>query len=165
MFMEQEYTSLPYIISNIIAVFAAIAAMLWPTVARVLLSAIFIAASFFNAYTAFADPNLYLAFGELASNDFYRSIILGPFSRHIQLYILLIAVCQLLIGVFGSYKGRLMKIAMIGGVVFLLAIVPLGTGSAFPAPLMLALAYMTLLRKRIDFNIYEVLRQKVDYSN
>jgi hypothetical protein len=163
--MEHEVASLPYIISNSVAVFAAIAAILWPTVARVLLSAIFVCASLFNAYTAFVDPDLYLAFGEATSNELYRSIILGPFRKHVQLYIMLIAVGQLLIGVFGSYKGDLMKIAMTGGIIFLLAVAPLGAGSAFPASLILALAYLILLRKRINFSLYELIRQKVNYSN
>jgi hypothetical protein len=77
--MEPDYASLPYIISNIVAVFIVISAMLWPTVARVLLSTIFIGASALNLLTAITQPFAYMQFGELTSNEFYRSLVLGPF--------------------------------------------------------------------------------------
>jgi hypothetical protein len=54
---------------------------------------------------------------------------------------------------------------MIGGILFLLAIAPLGAGSAFPAPLLLLLAYLILLRKKINFSLYELIHQKINYSN
>ncbi len=163
--MEQDYTSLPYIISNIVAVFVVISAMMWPTVARVLLSAIFIAAFALNLFTAIVQPSAYLYFGELSTNEFYRSIILGPFSEHIQLYVSVIAVCQLLIGVFIAYKGKLMNIAMVGGIFFLLAISPLGYGAAFPSTLIMSLAFVILFMKKIKFNIYDIIYQKTSYSN
>lgn len=163
--MEQDYTSLPYIISNVVAVFIVICAMIWPTVARVLLSLIFIAAFAFNLFTAISQPSIYLYFGEHTSSQIYRSIILGPFSKHIQLYVCIIAACQLLIGVFLSYKGRLMKIAMLGGIFFLLAISPLGYGAAFPATLIMSLAIVILMGKGIRFNIYDIIFQRNSYSN
>lgn len=163
--MEQEYyNSLPYIISNIVAVVVAISAMIWPTVARIMLSFIFIAAFVFNLFTAIYQPSAYLYFAELASSEFYKLIILGPFIEHVQLYVLLIAVCQLLIGIFIGYKGKLMTIAMIGGIFFLLAISPLAYGAAFPATLIMALAMIILKSKRIKLNIYEIIYQKRNLS-
>ncbi len=58
-----------------------------------------------------------------------------------------------------------MNIAMIGGVVFLAAISPLGFGAAFPATFIMALALVVLLLKKIRFNIYEIIYQKTSYSN
>lgn len=155
--MEQDYTSLPYIISNSVAIIAMLCAMRWPTVARVFLSTIFIGAFAFNLFTAIMDPSAYLEFGEFTTNAFYRSFILGPFSYHVQLYVLLIAGCQLLVGVFISYKGPLMNIAMVGGIFFLLAISPLGFGAAFPAPMIMALALVILMFRKIRFNVYEII--------
>jgi hypothetical protein len=163
--METTYTSLPYIISNVVAIGIVISAMLWPTVARVLIGAIFVGAFALNLFTAIANPSAYLEFGEFTTSSFYRSVILGPFSYHVQLYVSLIAICQLLIGVFICYKGRLMSIAMIGAVVFLIAISPLGYGSAFPAPMIIALALIILMLKKIRFNIYEIIYHKTSYSN
>jgi hypothetical protein len=155
--MEQDITSTPYILTNIIAIAVAITAMVWPTVSRILVSVIFIGAFALNLFTAITNPSIYLEFGELTPNEFYRSIILGPFAKHPQLYVVLIAVCQLFIGVFISYKERLMNVAIIGGVIFLGAISPLGFGAAFPSTLILASALIILLFKRIKFNIYEII--------
>lgn len=163
--MEESLTSLPYNISNIVAVGIVISAMLWPTVARVLLSTIFIGAFALNLFTAIANPSAYLEFGEFTTSSFYRSIILGPFSYHVQLYVSLIAICQLLVGIFICYKGRLMNIAMISAVVFLIAISPLGFGSAFPAPMIMALALIILMLKRIRFNIYEIMYHQTIYTS
>jgi hypothetical protein len=155
--MELNYTSSPYIISNVVAIATMLFAMRWPTIARVFLSTIFIGAFAFNLFTAIMDPSAYLEFGEFTSNSFYRSVILGPFSYHVQLYVLLIAICQLLIGVFISYKGTLMNIAMLAGIFFLLAISPLGFGAAFPAPMIMALALIILMFRKIRFNVYEII--------
>lgn len=163
--MESDYLSLPYIITNIVAVFIVISAMLWPTVSRVLLSTIFIGAFALNLFTAVMNPSAYLEFGEFSTSDFYRSLILGPFSSHVTLYVSLIAVCQLLIGIFISYRGRLMKLAMIGAMVFLVAIAPLGYGSAFPSTIIMTTALVILFSRNIRFNVYEVLHHKTSYSN
>lgn len=50
---------------------------------------------------------------------------------------------------------------MIGAITFLIAIAPLGLGSAFPSTLIMASAYAILLFKKIDFSIYELVRHKV----
>lgn len=159
--METDLTtSLPYIVTNIVAVFVAISAMLWPTVARVLLGTIFVGAFALNLFMAIQNPTAYLGFAEFTNNAFYKSVILGPFSKHVPIYVAAIAFCQVLIGIFICYRGPLMKIAMIGGIVFLLAISPLGVGSAFPAPMIMALAIVILMKKRIRFNIYDIIYQR-----
>jgi len=162
--METEYT-VAYIITNVIAIVTAVIVMLWPNVGRVFLSGIFIGAAAFNAFTASENPGLYLQFSELTTSGFYRSIILGPFSEHIQAYILIIAAGQVFIGAFLLYKGKLMKTAMLAGIIFLLAIAPLGIGSAFPSSLILATALVILLRKKIDYSIYEGSGRKIKYSS
>jgi hypothetical protein len=43
-------------------------------------------------------------------------------------------------------KGILFKIAVIGGIVFLVAIAPPGVGSGFPCTLIMAIAMYLLLR-------------------
>ncbi|HEY0653030.1 MAG TPA: hypothetical protein VGD65_07875 [Chryseosolibacter sp.] len=161
--MDYE-SSLPFTVTNVLAIVTAIMAMRWPTSARVMLGAIFLGAAFVNTYFAFTDPQIYIAFGELTVSGLYRSIILGPFSAHAQRYILVIAGCQLFIGLFTCYKGQIMKAAMIGGITFLIAIAPLGIGSAFPSTLIMATAYAILLFKKADLNIYQLLRQNVGYS-
>ncbi len=157
--MDYEF-SIPYTVTNIIAIASAIMAMQWPTSARVLLGAIFIGAACLNTYLAIVNPQVYVGYGEITASTLYRSVILGPFAAHAQRYVLMIAMCQLLIGAYTCYKGRPMNVAMIGGIIFLLAIAPLGIGSAFPSTLIMALAFVILLGRKIDLSIYELIRQK-----
>lgn len=161
--MDYEFST-PYTITNIVAIASAIMAMRWQTSARILLAAIFIGAAIVNSYVAVTDPQIYVGYGELTTSQLYRSIILGPFSKHPQRHVLMIATCQLLIGVYTCYKGRMMKTAMLGGIAFLLAIAPLGMGSAFPSSLIMAMAFVILLLRKVDFNIYTLIRQRVRYS-
>lgn len=163
--METDYSSTPYIITNAIAILTAVIVMLWPNAGRVFLSGIFIGAASFNAFTAWQNPGLYLQFGELTTSNMYRAIILGPFSEHVEIYVSIIAACQLIIGTFLLYKGKLMKTAMFAGILFLVAIAPLGVGSAFPSTLILATALIILIRRKIDYSIYEGLNRKIKYTS
>jgi hypothetical protein len=162
--MEPDYASLPYVFTNAVAVLLVITAMVWPTIARGIFSSMFVAAFAFNLFTAFYKPSAYLYFAEHTTSGFYKSIILGPFSDHVTLYIMLISLCQLYIGVFISYKGRLMQIAMFGGIIFLIAISPLGYGAAFPSTLIMASGLVILLAKKIKLNVYEIIYQRRSYS-
>ncbi len=161
--MEFQFLT-PYVISNFVAVVSVALALRWPTVARVLLSIIFIASAFLNAYVALDDPEIYLGYEELTPSELYRSLIVGPFSAHPGRYVLLIALGQLYIGLFTCHKGRMMKWAMIGGIIFLLAIAPLGIGSAFPCTVIIAATYGILLRKKVDVSIYELVGRRVQHS-
>ena len=58
-----------------------------------------------------------------------------------------------------------MNIAMTGGIFFLLAISPLGYGAAFPSTLIMSLAFVILMGKKIRFNIYDIIYQKASISN
>lgn len=162
---DPDYTAVPFVITNVGALVIVITAMFWPTVSRILLSILFIAACVVNASTAMQNPSIYIEFGEITPSGYYRSIIMGPFAEHVQWYIYLIATCQLFIGVFIAYKGQLMKAAMAGAIVFLIAISPLGYGSAFPAPLILAAALATLLSKRIELTLFQALGRRRKYLN
>jgi hypothetical protein len=162
--MEPDQTSLPYIITNITAIAIVVIAMLWPTVSRLFLSAIFIGASAFNLFNSFFKPSSYLELGKFSENEFYRSFVLEPFYSNVTLFVSIIAVCQLFIGVFISYKGKLMRIAMTGGIVFLLGISPLDYAAAFPAPMIMALALIILLLRHIQHGVFDIIFPDRNYS-
>lgn len=162
--MDAELT-LAYVASNLIALFTVIMAMRWPTPTRVLLGMIFLAAGVANLLIVSSQPHLYLKYADTATHPFYRDFILGPFTRNIQLYVTLIAISELLIGIFIMYKGLAMRVAMTGALIFLLALAPLGIGSAFPATLLLSLAFYFLLRKKVQYSVFEILYQRITYSN
>ena len=55
-----------------------------------------------------------------------------------------------------------MKLAMIGAILFLLAIAPLGIGSGFPSSVIMAIAIFILLRKKAAHqNIFLMLKEKI----
>ena len=62
-----------------------------------------------------------------------------------------IATAQAFIAVSLLLKGRIYKAGIIGGVIFLIAIAPLGVGSAFPCTLLLALALGMIYKNHNEF--------------
>jgi hypothetical protein len=147
MIMEalKEYF-LPYIISNIVfglSVFLAIKKLIWT---RIFFAAVFLWASYFNFSTGLRSPEIYLEYGRFTFVPFYRDFIYGYFSQNISMFIVPIAVGQFLIFLGLMLNGIWVKTACVGGIVFGLAISPLGVGAAFPATVLMAYAFYLLLK-------------------
>lgn len=149
-----------YLASNAAALLLVVIAWWWPTVARALISILFLGAAFANVDIATHHPQMYLKFAEQTPIPLYSKIITDAFSRHIVTYVLAISTLQLLISVFVLYKGRLRKLALGGAILFLLAIAPFGEGTAFPSTVILAAACGILLQKRLDKSLTEVIRRR-----
>lgn len=166
-FMSQQAMYIAWGVSNVIALFILLMAFKRPFVAKLLLSLIFLWAAFINSYNALLHPEVYLDYAKLTPVKLYREIIEGPFSKSITGYVILIAVCQFLIALFTGHKGILMKAAMWGAIVFLIAIAPFGIGSGFPCTLVMALSYYILLKKKkdhipfMDFINHKILKGKI----
>jgi hypothetical protein len=112
---------------------------------RVLLSAAFIGAAGTNLRIALTTPTDYLNFAHFAVLDVYRWFILGFFAQHTAAIIGTIAIGQALIVFLLAMNGWPRRLGYIGAIVFLLAIVPLGVGSGFPATILMALAAVETL--------------------
>lgn len=122
----------PYLISNAIGV-AILALAFWrPRFVKWIWVAIFLWAATVNTLTATREPWMYLAYGALTPSDTYRGFIEGWFSRHIQQMVVSIAAGQLTIAILLARADGARHLGVLGGVVFLLAIAPLGVGSGFP---------------------------------
>ncbi|HMO41275.1 MAG TPA: hypothetical protein PKC76_18050 [Saprospiraceae bacterium] len=143
--MNWQVYLLPYLFSNAIALLILLAAWKSPRWARWSLVFLFLAASIFNAYTASTTPEVYLTYGEM-SIPLYTRFIYGWFADHAQLMVTLIAIGQLTVALLLSLHGRWRSLGMFGGIIFLMAIAPLGLGSAFPCSLLLAAALLILYR-------------------
>ncbi len=137
----------PYLGSNIISAALVFAAVKWPRVTRVLFVTIFFAAGVFNAYTAITEPEAYMMYADMAVLDVYRNFITGFFGSHTQIIVLTIALGQLGIAALLCGDNRLLKVGVVGGVMFFVAIIPLGMGSAFPASLLMAIAIVLMWRR------------------
>lgn len=147
-------TAFFYIITavNTFAALQLLAAFKWPHLARVSFFLLFAAASIINFRTSTESPWLYLDYAALTWSDVYRDFITGWFGNHLQPTVISIAVCQALISISMLLKGMLFKIGAAGGILFLLALLPLGTGSAFPSTAIMAAAICVLLtRHKNDF--------------
>ena len=134
----------PYATTNIASAVLVVSAYKWPRVTLILFILIFLAAGVFNSYIALTDPEDYLLYGDMAVLEVYRHFIHGFFSKYTQEIILTIALGQLCVAALLSFKGKLLKLGIIGGVIFFIAIAPLGVGSAFPATLLMAIALITM---------------------
>jgi hypothetical protein len=107
---------------------------------RVLLSALFVWAAGTNLRIALVSSADYVNFAQFAVLDVYRTFILGFFAQHAGVIIAAIALGQAAIAFLLATNGWTRRLGYVGAIVFLLAIVPLGVGSGFPATILIALA-------------------------
>jgi len=146
MTIPPEYLG-PFIGSNVVAIALLLVAALWPKVARVLFVVIFIAAGIFNAYTVITEPMAYVVgYGDLAVLKLYQDFIHGVFSQYTTAFVLAIAVGQITVGGLLIAKRPLLTLGVIGGIIFLVAIAPLGVGSAFPFSVFAIAALVVMYR-------------------
>lgn len=138
---------IPYIISNIVFILSILAALKKPIWTRIFFAVFFLWAAYFNSKTAFKSPDIYLTYANLNSLPAYRKLINGFFAMHTTVIVFSIAVGQFLIA-FGLILNKTwVKLACIGGIIFGLAITPLGVGSGFPSTGFMAIAFYLLFKK------------------
>lgn len=155
--MRGNVFSEPYIISNLVSILIIIISIIKPVFGRMVLSLIFIAAAIINTIIVLSHPEVYRIYASLTALPEYEDFINGSFSDYTVAYIIAIAICQLLIGLGLAWKGVYETIALLGAIIFLLAIAPLGAGSSFPCTVLLAIACMILLREKKDYPWMELL--------
>lgn len=72
---------------------------------------------------------------------------------------LIAAACEITVGLLILHKGTSVKVGLVGGIVFLIAITPLGIWTLANPLLALAMAY--LLTKRFDRSLPEMVRSAI----
>ena len=144
---DLKHYLVPYVLSNIIFALCIPGAIFRPLWTRIFLAAFFLWACCINSITAIRSPEVYLDYGNLTRVGIYRNFINGFFSRHIAQFIIPIAMGQLFIFFGLVLNKKWTRLACIGGILFGLAIAPLGVGSAFPATVSMAISFLILLRK------------------
>lgn len=146
-YTDSKIIIIGYVISNVVALL-----MLWyswkrPVTARALFFLLFVWAGFTNAATSLNNPRVYLEYADFTFLPFYKNIILGFFSRNITGIVIVIAICQLVIGISMLLNRRVFKLGCIGGILFLIGITPLGVGSGAPATIIWAIGLYFLYRE------------------
>jgi hypothetical protein len=134
---------IPYTITNVSALLLIFICYKWPKVGKVAWGIIFILAGIFNIYTVISNPQAYIAYGQGAVG-LYQKFIYGLFSSYTSLIVSFIALGQILVGIFLFMKRTLFFGGILGGVIFLVAISPLGLGSAFPSTLLMSVSLVIL---------------------
>jgi hypothetical protein len=147
-----------YFISNLFALLMVLAATIRPRLGRLLFFLLFCWASLFNGYMAATNPGVYLMYAPTALSDWYSDLIKGVwFATNGKYLIGTIAAGQGIIALGVCLKGWIYRWSLIGAIVFLLAIMPLGMGSAFPCTISMAVAALLLLRNNNHLYIWQKL--------
>ncbi|MFP4526777.1 MAG: hypothetical protein ACLFNL_10340 [Bacteroidales bacterium] len=145
--MSYEEYIIPVIISNILALILMLLSFHFTNFMRFLWGTIFMIAGIINLITVYNNPGIYISGFGPSAIELYKEIIYGPFSENPGLYITLIAFTQIIIGALMWLKYLWYNIGILGGVIFLLAIAPLGAASAFPSSIIMAIGLFRLLFK------------------
>jgi hypothetical protein len=134
------------LVVNLIALFMTWLAWKRPPLGRLAFALMFFFAAGVNFYYALADPEEYVYYADFAMVEGYRSLILNASAETIRAILIVTALAQLAVaGAFLS-SGRLLEIGALAGVVFLLAIAPLGWAAAFPATVIQAIGAYLIYR-------------------
>ena len=151
--MSRDIIFYSYSLSLILSIGLVIISWKWNTLARTILSLLFLWAGFYNLRTSFIRPDEYLQFANFSYSHLYRTFILGFFSKHITLIVASIAFLQITMAIMIALKGKVVLLGLAGMVIFLVAITPLGIGSAFPSSLLMAIACILLMREDYSENL------------
>ncbi len=140
---------IPVIISNLFAIILIFICYFKPKAGNILWVIIFIAAGSYNIATAFKTPDIYVeAFGPTAVFSFNKNFIYGIFKSHTTFFVMLIASSQISAALFLLMKNKLYKFGIIAGIIFLIAVALLNTGSAFPSTILMAVSLAILYNKQ-----------------
>jgi hypothetical protein len=136
-----------YATSNLVAFILLFSSIWKPATARFLYTLLFLWAGYVNFNLATSDPVTYLSYADHAILPFYKSFIQGWFSKHIESIVLTIAVIQFIIALSMWVKPPLFRVGACAGIIFLLAVAPLGLASAIPATIIMATGLIILFIK------------------
>ena len=143
-----------YIGSNIIAALSIFASIRFPKFARLFFMLLFGWACWINSSMSIESPWAYEDYADSAI-PLYKQFILGAFEAIITPMVLVIAACQGLIAVSMLLKGQFFRIGCWGGIVFGLAIAPIGAYAAFPATIFMAIALFILQKRSYSCYLWE----------
>jgi hypothetical protein len=130
--------------------------LLRPNAGRIFLGIFFLVMAIgVNVVTVFVDPNSYIGLGADSYIPLYRWVFIDLVALAPPLFVLPVAAFEIAIGLLTLSRGRYVKWGLIGGIVFLIGITPLGIWTL--ANPILAAAMAVLLRKEYDRSLPEML--------
>jgi hypothetical protein len=142
---DSYFLLIAYCASNIAGLLLLWAAVKKPKHARLVFFVLFGWACWINYTTGQQHPQVYLDYARF-SIGIYKDFINGWFKNHIQVTVTIIAIGQALIALGMLLNGIWVKMACVGVILFLLAIAPLGVGSAFPFSITVSIAAYFIIK-------------------
>lgn len=149
---DNTHVLLALLISNIVGLLILFCCFRYQRIGRLLLFLLFIWAGYTNWRTVSTTPHVYVDYADYAFLPLYKTFINGWFHQHILLLVGFIATAQVFIGISMLLKGIIYRLGTIGGLLFLIGIIPLGIGSGFPFPIIVSIAFYLLFKQpRVDY--------------
>lgn len=141
--MNSQDIWIPYVITHVITFILIFICYKWPKIGKAAWGVIFMLAGIFNIYSATSNPQAYVSYSQGAVG-LYQDFINGIFSSYTLLFVTSIASGQILVGILLLMKRTFFLLGILGGIIFLVAISPLGIGSAFPSTLFMSISLVLL---------------------
>jgi hypothetical protein len=138
--------------SNLVALVMLALSWGWRNLGRLSFVLLFFLAGLYNTRTAFVRPEEYVSLIRLS----YGSLALRLFLRHTTAIIAAIGIGQLVIAVLVSLRNLPVTLGLLGAVLFLMGITPLGAAAGFPTTLIMAIAALLLLRTRYTSTLWNL---------
>ena len=135
-----------YWASNIGGAVIAVTGWKFTRIARFLLASLFAWACWFNLDTVAETPEVYVDYAWLTPFQWVSELMTGWFAANVTAIVTAVSIAQGLIALGLLLGGIYARIAAIGTMLFLLAVLPLGIGSAFPAPILMAIGAFFVYR-------------------
>ena len=148
----------PIIVSMIVALAMAVLCLAKPNAGRIFLGFFYLAMAGINVILALSSPQSYIEMGENSLIPLYRELFLQVVALNPALFVLPIAAFQIAMGLLILGKQRYVKVGLIGTIIFMIAITPLGIIQLPWLGMVLVQAF--LLTKEFDKTFLEILRSK-----
>lgn len=127
-------------------------------IARTALGIIYLLGAAINLRFAFLSPWIYREFASFAIIPFYKTLWNSAVIPHLQAWLILVVVFEIIIGIFILSKGNLVKIGLIAGITFNLFLIPFWWSGFALINLVLVSVQIFLLRGEYDSAVTGLLR-------
>jgi len=151
---------IPFIVSSVFVLAVIILCFIKPNAGRIFLGLFFLVMAIgVNGSFTFTNPQAYVEYASGALITIYRDLALTIVQLNPMLFGLLLMVFEIVMGLLILHKQKSVRIGLIGTMVFLIGIAPLGL-IQFPwLGLIIGEAY--LLTKDFDTTILDIIKSKL----
>ena len=149
----------PFTIWLMFVIVVCLFSLIKPNMTRIFLGFFFLVMAIgINIVTVLVAPQSYIEMGKDALIPLYRWFFLNIVSLNPALFVLPVAAYQITIALMMLSKKKYVKMGLIGGIIFLVLVAPLGIESV--PNVVLAGALGLLLRREFDTSFLESIRAK-----